>query len=68
MRGALAVLVIVYLVGVGVELAPTASHSSVSVLSASVMRELPDDWNGRRGSIVGSRINHKKRRPFLGAA
>jgi hypothetical protein len=49
MRGVLAVLVIVYLAGVGVELAPafsSASNSSVSVLFASVMRELPDalEW------------------------
>jgi hypothetical protein len=52
MRSALAVLVIVYLVGVGVELAPTfssASSSSVSVLFASVMRELPNalEWPAR---------------------
>jgi hypothetical protein len=49
MKGVLALIVIVYLVGVGVELAPTFSsawHSSASVLFASVMRELPDalEW------------------------
>jgi hypothetical protein len=49
MRGVLAVLVIVYLVGVGFELAPifsSASNSSVSVLFANVTRELPDalEW------------------------
>jgi hypothetical protein len=52
MRGVLAVLVIVYLVGVGVELAPifsSASNSSLSVLFSSVMRELPDalEWPTR---------------------
>jgi hypothetical protein len=52
MRSVFAVLFIVYLVGVGVELAPTfssASNSSVSVRFASVMRELPDafEWPTR---------------------
>jgi hypothetical protein len=44
MKGVLALIVIVYLVGVGVELAPTFSsawHSSASVLFTSVLRELP---------------------------
>jgi hypothetical protein len=52
MRSVLAVLVVVYLAGVGVELAPTfssASKSAVSVLFASVIRELPDalEWPTR---------------------
>jgi hypothetical protein len=44
MRCVLALIVIVYLVGVGVELSPTFSsawHSSASELIASVWRELP---------------------------
>jgi hypothetical protein len=49
MKGVLALIVIVYLVGVGVELAPTFSsawHSSASVLVASIFRELPNalEW------------------------
>jgi hypothetical protein len=49
MRSALALIVIVYLVGVGVELAPTISanwNRSAPALLISVWRELPDalEW------------------------
>jgi hypothetical protein len=45
MKSVLALLVLVYLAGVGFELAPTIStarNSPVSVIFASVLRELPD--------------------------
>jgi hypothetical protein len=64
MRLLIALLIIIYLVGVGVELSPTIqtkwSGASASELAASVVQELPDAmaWPARLLRRLTDRPNH----------
>jgi hypothetical protein len=64
MRLLIALLIIIYLVGVGVELSPTIqtkwSNASASELVASVIQELPDAmaWPARLLRRMTDQSNH----------